>query len=141
MAQTKFSKVGNQVIVANPLIADITRLELFSAGTPKNVLKTGTAFEVQIDIEYPEIIADAKAEFTLDLQCIQLVPGVGVGPYTYTTTANLLPDKTKSTFQIPFTAVSPGTKPGVYWFLATLNFGPSSDFAAYLFGFVLFVFP
>ena len=139
-SKVKFTKVGAQVVVANPLIADITRIELISGGTPKNVLKTGDAFEIELDIEYPEIIADAKAEYTLDLHCIQIVPGPGTGPYSWNTTANLEVDTTSKSFTIPFTATDPGSSPGIYMFFATLNFGPASDFAAYVFGPVVFVY-
>ncbi|NIP31797.1 MAG: hypothetical protein GTO02_20000 [Candidatus Dadabacteria bacterium] len=142
MAKIKFSKVGNIVEVENPMIADIRTIELISLGNPVNVIKIGANFTVHIEIIYPELIADHHAAFTLNLHCLQLIPSMGAGPYVHTISSTLKPNTEEDSFDIPFTAQSPGAgNPAVYWFIATLNFGPDSDFAAYLFGPVLFVFP
>ncbi|MBN2010230.1 hypothetical protein JW960_12865 [candidate division KSB1 bacterium] len=152
MANTKFSKVPNQIIVANPMQCDITRLEIAVGGTPTNVLGDGNAFLVEMDISVPEHIADLQPEYTLRLHCIEIVPGMTLNnSMSWDTTTKgttpgakekLEPNITTKTWQVNMTAHAPGTgMPGVFKFMATLDFGADSDFAAYCEGPVFFVFP
>lgn len=152
MAKTTFRKDGNWVWVTNPMVCDIIRVEITVGGQPTNILKEGNAFQVEIDMEYPEQVADLTPEYTLRLHCIELVPGMTLNnTMSWNTTDNGTTPGTKErleantdfkTWPVNLTAHAPGSgMPGVFKFMVTLDFGADSDFAAYLEGPVFFVFP
>jgi len=137
----RYRKVGN-VVTPGDMLADITELETRDAtDAPANIFNVGDTLNVHCHIIYPEEIADVKAEYNLNLYCIQLAPSVGSGPYAGTVTDNLAVNTTEVDVPFSFTASSPGSGPGVYLLLGTLDFGPASDFGAWLFSNLFFVIP
>ena len=120
--------------------ADISLCETRdSSGNPKSIFVVNESFNVHLDLEYPEVLADVKAAYTVRLICIQLAPSFGTGPYSTVFTGNLDVNTTNLSLDFPFTASDPGMGPGIYFVLATLDFGSASQFAAYCLGNVFFV--
>jgi hypothetical protein len=115
--------------------ADITTCETRdSSGKPKSVFVVGEPFKVHLDLIYPEVIADVEAAYEVRLICIQLAQSVGTGPYNTAYTGNLLVNSTSMQLDFDFTAQDPGTGPGIYYIIATLDFGAASQFCAWKFG-------
>ncbi|MFX0139374.1 MAG: hypothetical protein ACFFDN_37385 [Candidatus Hodarchaeota archaeon] len=132
-------KVGNWVN-PGPMLADITELTTQDeTGNFSNMFQVGENFKIHVHIIYPETIADVKANYTVRVICVQLAPGVGTGPYGKVYEAELEPNKTEHSLDFGFTASSPGAGPGIYFLVATFDFGEASDFGAYLFGNLFFV--
>lgn len=135
-----FRKVGN-IVTPGDMVADITELETRdSAGNPANIFRVGEQINVHIHLIYPEELADVSAEYTVRLICVQLAPSVGSGPYDQTITDKLVSNTKEVDLSASFTASRVGTGPGVYLYVATFDFGEASDFGAYLYSNLFFVF-
>lgn len=120
--------------------ADITLCETRdSGGDPKSIFVVNESFNIHLDLEYPEVLADVSASYTVRLICVQLAPSIGAGPYSTVHTANLVVNTSDVSLDFPFTASDPGMGPGIYFVLATLDFGSASQFCAYCLGNVFFV--
>jgi len=138
--RVSFSKVGN-IVTPGDMVADITELEIRDANdNPANIFRVGDTIKVHVHLVYPEELADVQAEYTVRLICIQLAPSVGSGPYSTEIKDKLVVNTTEVDQCATFTAARVGNGPGVYMYVATFDFGEASDFGAYLYSSLFFVF-
>ncbi|MFX0139377.1 MAG: hypothetical protein ACFFDN_37400 [Candidatus Hodarchaeota archaeon] len=140
-SKTKSSKIGVHP-PPHPMLADITELETRDThGNFANFFKSGDIIILHVHLIYPEEIADVQGEYNLNIYCREIAPNLqSFAAYSKSITDKLIPNTTDFNLDIDFTAVSPGAQPGVYMYLATFDFGPASDFGAWLYSNAFFVF-
>lgn len=121
--------------------ADITKLQTQDpSGNFRNFFRVNDPFKIHLDLTYPEVLSDVHAPYTVRVICIQLAPSLGIaGAYSHVYEAQLEPDTTALTVDFDHTALDPGAGPGIYFLVATFDFGPSSSFGAYQYGNIFFV--
>lgn len=118
----------------------VTNVTQNLGGTDQNIFMVGDNFNVHIRLEYPEDLADVHAAHTVRLICVQLAPSLGAGTAYSTVYAGTLVENTDWVeLDFPFAALDPGAGPGIYFIVATFDFGTASEHYGWKVGNLFFV--